>query len=141
MQYLNELLKVCGVAILCAVTLMVLGRTSASGVGFAIRIGGSILIFGIFITILGSNIESIESLVSLVSGSGASYVSKSFSLMLKALGIALLSKLCADVCRDCGENTLAGGVESVGRVAIFSLCIPVISEIIEYASQVLSMGE
>lgn len=138
MQYFDDILRVCGVAILCVAVLMISARLGASGVGSAIRIGGGVLIFGAFIMILKDNLEVLEGVVT-SGGADSPYVSKSFNLMLKALGIALLCKLCSDICRDCGENTLASGVEGVGRAAIFSLCLPVISEIIEYASRVLSM--
>ena len=139
MQYYEEMLKVCGIALLCVVLVMVI-RSSASGIAFAVRLGGGVLIFGVLLSILHDNIDVLETVVSLPSEYGGSYVSKAFSLMLKALGIALLSKLCADVCRDCGESTLAGGIEGVGRMAIFSLCLPIISEIIEYAARTLEMG-
>ena len=138
MQYFDDILKVCGIAVICSVVLMIFGRLGASGVGSAIRIGGGVLIFGVSVVILKDNLEILEAVVA-SSGEGESYVSKSFNLMLKALGIALLCKLCSDICRDCGESTLASGVEGVGRAAIFSLCLPVIAEIIEYASRTLSM--
>jgi len=138
MQYFDEILKVGGIAVLCVLLLML--TRSASGISLAVRIGGGVLIFGVFLSILRENVEMLESVVSLPSEYGGSYVSRAFSLMLKAIGIALLSKLCADICRDCGENTLAGGVEGVGRMAIFSLCLPIISEIIEYATKTLDMG-
>lgn len=139
MQYFDDVLKVCGIAVLCVILLTVL-RSSASGISLAVRVGGGLLIFGTLLSVLRENIGVLETLVSLPLGHGDSYVSKAFSLMLKALGIALLTKLCADICRDCGESTLAGGVEGVGRMAIFSLCLPIVAEIIEYASQTLDMG-
>ena len=138
MQYFDDILRVCGIAVLCVVVLMVLSRLGSLGAGSAVRIGGAVLIFGIFIMILRDNLETLEGVVSSVSRD-SSYISRAFGLMLKALGIALLCKLCSDICRDCGESTLATGVEGVGRAAIFSLCLPIISEIIEYASKVLSM--
>lgn len=138
MQYFDNVLKVCGIAMLCVMVLMVSSRFGVSGVSFAIRIGGGVLIFGVLIVILKDNLDVLEGVFA--SGEVDSpYVSKAFDLMLKALGISLLCKLCSDICRDCGENTLASGVEGVGRMAIFSLSLPVIAEIIDYASKVLSM--
>ena len=138
MQYSDEILKVCGIAVVCVILLMLI-RTSASEMSIVVRLGGGVLIFGVFIYILSDSIGVLESVIALASGYGGANLSKTFSVMLKALGIALMSKLCADVCRDCGEGTLAGGVEGVGRIAIFSLCLPIISEIIEYAAQMLDI--
>lgn len=130
----EELLKVCGVAILCSVCILILNGISGR-MSFALRIGGSIFIFSVFIIYLGDGIDALSSLWG--NTQGASFAAGSFSLMLKGFGIALLCKLCADICRDCGEGALAQGVESAGRVAIFSLCIPLISEILGYASELL----
>ena len=136
MQYFDDVLRVCGIAVLCVIVLMVTTRFGNFGIGTAIRICGGLLIFGVFVVVLKDNLEVLEGALT-SSGLGSSHVERAFSLMLKALGVALLSKLCADICRDCGESTLASGVEGVGRAAIFSLALPVISEIIEYASKML----
>lgn len=138
MQYFDEILKACGIAVICVI-LLVLLRTSASGISVAVRMGGVVLIFGIFLYVLNDSIGALDAVISLASEYGGTGLSKTFSVMLKALGIALMSKLCADICRDCGESTLAGGVEGVGRIAIFSLSLPIITEIIEYAARMLKM--
>ncbi len=138
MEYLGDILKVCGIGVLCAIFLAVFGKMSGS-LGMALRVGGGMLVFGIFLAVLTSNIDELENIF-ISAPVDASVFSRAFSLMLKALGIALVSKFCADICRDCGESTLAGGIESVGRVAIFSLCIPIISDILSHAAQVLDKG-
>jgi stage III sporulation protein AD len=60
--------------------------------------------------------------------------------MIKALGIALIGKVCADVCKECGEGGLAQGVETVAGALIFSLSVPILSGILEFAVDVLSRG-
>lgn len=56
-----------------------------------------------------------------------------FSLLLKALGVSLLCGAAADICRACGETTLAGGVESAGKAIIILLSLPVVSYLLESA--------
>ena len=136
MDYTAELFKVGGIAVLCSVCLVIIGQISGK-MSFALRIGGSILIFGVLLLILRKNTEAISNMLSVL---GEGVALSAFSLMLKALGIAFVSKFCSDICRDCGEATLAGGVESVGKIAIISLCIPVVSEILGYASTILEAG-
>lgn len=138
MDYTVELLKVCGIALLCSVCALVLGKTSGSLV-FCLRIGGGVLIFGVLLVVLKDNVETLLEMTSFL-GSSQGMGARAFSMMLKALGIAFISKLCSDVCRDCGEGTLAGGVESVGKIAVISLCIPIVVEILEYASAILEAG-
>lgn len=128
-----ELLKAAGIALVCSLCAVILGRSN--GVTFAVRMGGAVLIFSIFLSLLGTLIEALGNIFARFEGQ--EYAQGAFSLMLKALGIALISKLCGDLCRDCGENSLADGVDSVGRIAVISLCIPVIADILEYATRFL----
>ena len=137
MQYSDELLKACGIAMICLVLILTVGRMS-SGIGFAVRMGGAVLIFGIFVLIVKDNIEGLGEIVASHEISGTPYLAKAFSLMMKALGISLISKLCSDICRDCGEGSLANGIDGVGRALILSMCIPLISEILKYSTDIMS---
>ena len=58
-------------------------------------------------------------------------------ILFKAVGIAFLSHLTAEMCRDCGENTLAGGVETLGKLEIFALCLPLIGSVMETVGEIL----
>ena len=61
-------------------------------------------------------------------------------VLIKALGIAVLTECCASVCRECGENGAAGGVELTGKINILLLCVPLIQEILSTASELMQMG-
>ena len=60
--------------------------------------------------------------------------------LLKALGIGMLTQVCADICRECGETGVANGVELFGKVEILLLCLPLIHQLLEVAEELLSMG-
>ncbi len=62
------------------------------------------------------------------------------ALLFKALGIALLTQICADICRESGESGLAGGVELTGKVEILLLCLPLMEELLEAARNLLTIG-
>lgn len=55
------------------------------------------------------------------------------SLLLKALGICLLTQLTADVCRDAGETALATHAEMVGKGALLLLILPLFVQILDLA--------
>lgn len=137
MDHTAELFKVCGVAILAAVSLNLLGRLS-SGISILLRVGAGVLIFGILVLLLRENIDTLRDVLFI--GEGGDFAKDAFTLMLKALGVALISRFCADVCRDCGENTLAGGVENAGKIVMVSLSLPVLAQILERASEILEIG-
>ena len=53
------------------------------------------------------------------------------SLLFGAFGTALVSHVTAEICRDCGENSLAGFAELAGKVEILVLCLPLVKAILE----------
>lgn len=114
-----EIFKICGIALLCAFMGALLGR-ALGGVSAVLRIAGLCAVLGGVVALAGEISEGSLSLLSV--GAGAEYV----SVMTKALGIALTVRICADVCRDCAENTLASAVESAGRLSMVLLALPLI---------------
>lgn len=58
-------------------------------------------------------------------------------ILLKALGIALLTQTAADVCRDAGENGLAGKVELCGQVLLLVCGLPLFEYTVTLLEQVI----
>lgn len=59
-------------------------------------------------------------------------------ILLKALGVAFLAQICSDICRDCGENSAASGVELAAKLEILLLCLPMLERVLDTAREVLS---
>ena len=57
--------------------------------------------------------------------------------MLKAFGVALISHICAEVCRECKSTTLADTVLFAGKVELLLLCIQPVTEILKNAAALL----
>ncbi|MBE6550037.1 MAG: hypothetical protein E7670_06375 [Ruminococcaceae bacterium] len=129
----NELIRVCALALVCSIGALILKGINSQSVS-ALRICGVIAVFGTAVAAAGTIFSQTAELVDV------STVGEYAVRMLKALGLAMLSGIGADICRDCGENTVATGVETVGNLAILSLCIPLFSELIGYAHTLLEMG-
>lgn len=136
MDAFEMMMRACGIAVTAALCLTLIG--GAGGYAFALRTGGAVLLFGIFMLLFG---ESIDAIRRLSEGAYASeFATDAFDIMLKGLGVALLCRFCSDICRDCGENTLASGVESVGKIVIFSLSLPMLADILTLAREILGAG-
>ncbi len=135
---MEEMLRAVGLAIVSLIALSLL-RGSASSFTSFVRVGALILIFGTVVFELAEGIIAIEDTVS-ETVDGNSFVAVSLSVMIKSLGIALVGRICADICKECGEGGLAQGVELVSGAVIFSLSLPILSEILGFASDVLSRG-
>ena len=59
------------------------------------------------------------------------------AILFRALGIAFLTHMTAELCRDCGESTVAGGVETLGKLEILTLCLPLIASVMETVREIL----
>lgn len=136
MEYFSEFIKACGVGILCAVCIALLSRLPGSGgVSALLRVGGGAVVFGILLLIVRDGSGQISGLAS-VGGEAGGYIEKSLSVILKALGVALMSRFCSGICRDCNEASLADGVESVGKAVIFLMSVPIFAEIVGYIREI-----
>lgn len=138
MNTFSLMLKAVGASLIALVALLIL-RGVGSGFATLVKIGGVLLLFGIAFFEISRGVESIRSLVAEFI-EAESFVGRSITVMIKALGIALIGKVCADVCKECGEGGLAQGVEAVAGALIFSLSVPILSGILEFAVDVLSRG-
>lgn len=128
----SGIVRICAVGIVCAAAGMIV-RQGKGDLALLLRMAGGILIFGMVLAGMGDMTETLADLF--VTEEIASYA----ETMLRALGIALLTRICADLCRDMGEGTVAGGVEFAGKIAILLLALPLIREIIGYAAQLWEM--
>jgi stage III sporulation protein AD len=127
------ILKLCMVALLILASSTVI-RAWKSDFLPLIRIG-AVVLFG---TLLIASATPLLSLITTL-GNGAG-VSKHIETILKGLGIVILTQICSDICRDSGESTLAGHIETVGKLELLLLCIPLIEEILATAEKLLEMG-
>lgn len=129
----NELIRVCALALVCAIGAIILKGINSQSVS-ALRIIGIVVVSGFAVTAMGRIFAEVSSLTD-ISSLGEYSVR-----MMKALGLAMITGISADICRDCGEGSVATGVETVGNLAILSLCVPLFSELIGYARALLEMG-
>ncbi len=56
--------------------------------------------------------------------------SEYLTILFKAIGICYISQFAYDICKDCGENTLASQVEIAGKAALIMLAMPLIEKLV-----------
>ena len=124
------MLKYCGAAILALMGVVFLRGQKSEFSGLVSLAASVILLSAAVITFL----PVIEFVLGAVEGTG---FGKYLSTLTKALGITLSVQLCADVCRDAGETSLASKLELVGKAEILVLCLPLIRELISLAGELV----
>ena len=60
-------------------------------------------------------------------------------LLLKAAGIAYITELTADICRDAGVVSIASYVEIFGKTELLMLSVPLISELCRLSISLLKL--
>ena len=123
--------KICFFAILCTVVGVVIKHLKPEFSPF-VRIAGSVAVSTLAISII---LPIVTYITSLFEGSSLGEYS---GIVIKALGIALLTQICADICRDSGEGSAASGVELMGRLEILLLCLPMLENILSTVREVMS---
>ena len=113
--------RIGGLALVGLVALLLL-RTYKPEWAVFIRMAVTILCAGIILTMAATVLSYVAELTA---GTGATD-GETWTILLKALGIAFLTETAASICRDSGEGALAGWVETAGKLEILLLAFPLI---------------
>lgn len=104
--------------------LCVLLRSMRPEYAFVTGAAGSLATFAMALPALK---EAVAGLMQ-ISVSGA--ISESIAMCLQAAAVVLLCEFSASICRDAGENALAGRVEFCGRAFLCAMCVPVMVSLV-----------
>lgn len=129
---MQDIVKILGVAIMCACVAVVIRSANKDFSGIVKVVSAAILAGGVMLC-ASPLIEFITDI------SEGSQINTYLSVMLKALGVAFLTHICASVCRDCGEQTIAGYAELAGKIEMLIIALPLIEELITIAEDLVQM--
>ena len=124
--------RICFFAVICTVASVVVKQCRPE-YAFLVRLASTVGICAVAVSAATPIITYIKSIFDGGLGEEYPYVQN----VLKALGIAVLTEICADICRDLGEGSTASGVELIGRIEILLLCVPMFEAVITTVSEVL----
>ncbi len=85
----------------------------------------------IFISLSGNLIDVTDSVDSMMTLAGLD--KENVSLLMKALGICVVTQFAADICYDNSCSSLAAAVELAGRIGALSLAMPMIKTVARMA--------
>lgn len=111
------------VAVIAAFLATVLRRyTPEHGLALGLAAGSIIVVAA-----LSEALPLFRQLKVLLDRSGAS--NEYIGVLMRALGICLLTELAADTCRDAGEQGLASKAELVGKLALLTVALPLFQKV------------
>ncbi len=122
--------QICGAALLVVVGALILKELKFASVR-AVSLVGAVLILAAAATGIGDIVSAV------LRFSEGTELSAYLSVLLKAVGISYIAGITADICRDAGENTLAGNVELLGRAEIVLLSLPLVEELLSLSRSLI----
>lgn len=130
---MGELLfKLCGVAILSAMLIIVIKKWGADQ-ALIIRAVIAVIIGGVVVGMLSPVVEYILSLSEFVDPALSSVV----GVMLKTVCVAIICHICATVCRDLGETSIASYIELGGKIEMLILSLPLFEDVVNTVKNIL----
>lgn len=122
-----DFFSVAGIAVTAA-AFAVLLRQHRQEYALLLGLGTGVLIFLYVIVRLQPAFTELNTLLT-GSGVGTGYA----AVLLKSLGICLVTQLASDACRDAGESAIASKVELAGKAAVLLVALPLFEEIAKLA--------
>lgn len=115
-------------AVLCAVVV----RKQTPEIGIVLGILAGIMILSLCIPALKSVLSLMDTL------SDTAGISPVVILpVIKTLGIGMITKLAADICRDAKESAVASFLETAGAVTALFVCIPLLETLLSMIGDLL----
>ncbi|MBQ9746461.1 MAG: hypothetical protein IJW21_06525 [Clostridia bacterium] len=127
---MNEIIKICGVALVGLAAVSVMRGLKNDIAGFASLATGLVLL-GFGAAAFYPVMQYIEKITE--NSSFSVYI----ETVVKALGIAVVTESAADICRDFGETAIAARVEFAAKAVIMLLALPVVESLLALAFGVM----
>ena len=91
-----------------------------------VSLAGVLLLFSGVIPRIGYIVTNIQHIAS-----EGSFPNEYITPVLKIIGISYVAQLASDICKDAGETAISTHVETLGKIAVAFIALPVIVEVFE----------
>lgn len=125
------MIKISAIALISLVLIIFLRNTNRE-FAFILTVASSLILFSIVINDFFQVIERVNEISSQIENLN-SYV----SLMVKILGITLITQFVIDLCRDSGENALASQTEITSKIIILIMIMPLFEAVMNVVTGLL----
>lgn len=127
-----EWMKLIGFCLLAAMLVMLLRQMNPAAAGLLAAAFG-VLTLGVVLPQIYEYIRQIHALLSALRLDAPYY-----AVLLKAMGIALVTQFAVQVCQDMGAESIARRAEFCGRIALLGVAAPVFMSLTQMAVDALS---
>ena len=127
------LYKICMLALTGIAATMILKQWKSEILPL-VRIGTSVLLTGLILQAATPIFTYLKSML------GMGEVGEYTELLFRALGIAILTEVVSDICKESGESGIASRVELMGKIELLLLSLPLLHKLLSTAQELFSLG-
>ncbi len=120
-----DLLKLCGLCVVCLLPVLLL-RKKVPEQALLLTIA---VLAAVLVRCLGTAAPLLDKLRELFTGAEIEYAY--LSILLRTVAAALVTRLCADLCKDGGSQALASAVEMAGALAAVWIVLPLLEAVVD----------
>ncbi len=122
---MNEVFTIAGFAVVAA-GLAVLLKEYKPEYAFGVSLAAGIILLFSSVILLKDIFDYLNKII------GYSGINnENFGILLRCLGICIVTKIAADLCKDCGQASIASKVDFAGKTFLFIFAMPLFEELIE----------
>lgn len=126
-----ESVKIAALGIVFAIICVLIKHYRAEFV-IPTRIAALITIFGIAILMMTPILDYLKGLM------GQTVQNEYMEIVLKALAISYMTQIASELCDECGEKNIAFAIETIGKIELIILSLPLINKIISMSEEMIS---
>lgn len=130
-----DIVKVSAIALVGLVSLLVLKQFRPEW-ATVIRLGTTAVLVGFLL----SMVTTVVDFAGEIGSESALLPAGMWQILLKSLGVTLITEVAAGICRDSGEAGVAMWVEMAGKLEIIILSLPLVTEILLTVRELLSIS-
>jgi stage III sporulation protein AD len=127
-----DVFKICSLAILVLFILIIM-REAKSGLVPAARVAVMLVFGGVILVSYIPIYTRISAMITQTPLLGY------LPVILRCVGVAMLTQISSDVCREGGEGGLAFCVETVGKMEMLLIALPLVEELIGSIGELLEL--
>ena len=130
---MNSIFTIAGIGIISTAFVIILKQYRPEFAFGAALAAGIILLF-FSVSCFTEIIKTINDFID-ISNAGK----EKYEILIKCLGICMVTKIASETCKDCGENSIASKIDLAGKAVVLTFSMPLFQEVIFIIKDLLEL--
>lgn len=127
-----NIISICMLSVISVIIMLML-KSQNGEIAIMLGLCASVIILICVLSQVSQIMDTINSIIA-ISGISTSYI----AILLKTIGICLITEFAVNTCKDAGSQSLAGNVSLAGKILITITALPLYSDILNTVNGLLN---